>query len=528
MSSTLLERTRELHESIERYELMIVAEQSEEPKTQKDSVIQSHCVNHYLEQSIKCANDLKKIYQDEDGQRKADLSAISGQGPAIFSNFYDKLRELKDYHRKYPTLEIERIGSVLNYTPTLSFSGNEAYGRFLDLNEMFELYLNLPFVQKNIDYITYLSLFSKFNYNDISRFKNAKYKQYLDKLYQYLASFMERSQPMFDMKSMNESNEKEFEDKWNNKEFDPSADNNNNNKSDSNGHNNNNNNNSNNNDNKNEETTADESMDTKETTTAATATATATTDDTSSPLYCKACKKLFASENVYNGHLKGKKHIKLEELLQKSQSENGGLVIDMVAFNHKSRKPTSLLEYQISKLGELLDDQVQETKESVIKKQSRSIKEIEDDMNTIENEIDDIEIDDEPIKLRIANYPVDWSGKPIPYWVYKFHELGVEYKCEICGNQSYWGRKAYEKHFQEPRHSYGMSCIGIPNTLHFHHITKIKDAMELNKKIKEINASVSFKSDKDEEYEDENGEVMNKKTYEMLARQGLIKKRKAN
>jgi hypothetical protein len=54
----------------------------------------------------------------------------------------------------------------------------------------------------------------------------------------------------------------------------------------------------------------------------------------------------------------------------------------------------------------------------------------------------------------------------------------VEYKCEICGNTSYWGRRAFEKHFQEARHAQGMRILGIPNTIHFQEVTNINDAME--------------------------------------------------
>ena len=77
----------------------------------------------------------------------------------------------------------------------------------------------------------------------------------------------------------------------------------------------------------------------------------------------------------------------------------------------------------------------------------------------------------------ITNYPVGWDGKPIPYWLYKLHGLGIEYKCEICGNTSYFGRRSFERHFQEWRHAYGMKCLGIPNTKHFNEITNINDAL---------------------------------------------------
>ena len=55
--------------------------------------------------------------------------------------------------------------------------------------------------------------------------------------------------------------------------------------------------------------------------------------------------------------------------------------------------------------------------------------------------------DDDQLKHNPKNLPIGWDGKPIPYWLYKLHGLGVEYKCEICGGASYWGLKAFEKHF---------------------------------------------------------------------------------
>lgn len=54
--------------------------------------------------------------------------------------------------------------------------------------------------------------------------------------------------------------------------------------------------------------------------------------------------------------------------------------------------------------------------------------------------------EDEPV-YNPKNLPLGWDGKPIPYWLYKLHGLGIEYKCEICGNYSYWGRRAFERHF---------------------------------------------------------------------------------
>lgn len=131
------------------------------------------------------------------------------------------------------------------------------------------------------------------------------------------------------------------------------------------------------------------------------------------------------------------------------------------------------------------------------------------------------EDDDAPV-YNPLNLPLGWDGKPIPYWMYKLHGLGVEYKCQICGDQSYWGRRAFDKHFQEWKHAYGMRCLGIPNTKHFHDITMIDDAVALYAKIKSEIQVGQFKGEAEEEFEDTLGNVLDRRTYEDLARQGLL------
>ena len=133
------------------------------------------------------------------------------------------------------------------------------------------------------------------------------------------------------------------------------------------------------------------------------------------------------------------------------------------------------------------------TRRHAEKQQARSVEEKE--MEIMEEEFgllpssetkkeDEDEDDDGPM-YNPLNLPIGWDGKPIPYWLYKLHGLGVEYKCEVCGNQSYWGRRAFDRHFQEWKHSYGMRCLGVPNTKHFHDITNIDDVLTLYHKIKD-------------------------------------------
>ena len=49
--------------------------------------------------------------------------------------------------------------------------------------------------------------------------------------------------------------------------------------------------------------------------------------------------------------------------------------------------------------------------------------------------------DQDDIIYNPKNLPLGWDGKPIPYWLYKLHGLNIDYKCQICGNQTYRGPK---------------------------------------------------------------------------------------
>jgi len=194
------------------------------------------------------------------------------------------------------------------------------------------------------------------------------------------------------------------------------------------------------------------------------------------------------------------------------------------ATNKNFAQEVANLEYKIHKTALVIEENLENTKLNIEKKQSRTPEEIMAEL--LEEEDSDVEASspDEEIVIGKQNYPLGWDGKPIPYWLYKLHGLGIEYKCEICGNQSYWGRRAFERHFQEWRHAHGMRCLGIPNTRHFHEITKIQDAIDLWDKLKTDTTSKEWNPDDEMEFEDLNGNVMSKKTYEDLKKQGLLRR----
>jgi splicing factor 3A subunit 3 len=193
-----------------------------------------------------------------------------------------------------------------------------------------------------------------------------------------------------------------------------------------------------------------------------------------------------------------------------------------------------LHEFIIINLCGAISDIVTATRRHALKQQTRTLEEKEAEIAEEEfgylhpeegaeggDGAEEVGGDDEPI-YNPLNLPLGWDGKPIPFWLYKLHGLGIEYKCEICGNFSYWGRRAFDKHFQEWRHAHGMRCLGIPNTKHFHDITLIEDALALHNKIKHTLKVEQYNSAQDEEFEDSEGNVLNRRTYEDLARQGLL------
>ena len=67
-----------------------------------------------------------------------------------------------------------------------------------------------------------------------------------------------------------------------------------------------------------------------------------------------------------------------------------------------------------------------------------------------------------------------------------------------------------------------MKCLKIPNTVHFANVTDIEEALRLHKKILSLNYSNTFKPDYEEEFEDCEGNVMSRRVYIDMKRQGLI------
>ncbi|EDO05335.1 splicing factor 3a family protein [Babesia bovis T2Bo] len=491
-------------------------------------------IKQLVEQSQQLAQKCITYYKDEDGLRKDEIKYLAGlqdtdnsaaakdDDKQLWTNFYSNLKNIKDYYKRNESLNVpveERTvdqvvkDAMSKVNVDLEFTPDENYGSCLDLQEHYRRFVNLEDLRTfrtkrhqkqeilrlnrkgitdkdeleanmtsfaEVDYVTYLNQFDQFS--DIPRhckYRVKEYCEYLEQLLKYLIGFFQRQNPLATTDTLKTSFEDSFKNEWEN----------------------------------NRPTHWKEHSENME-------------------LYLKPVDKLFASSGVMQSFQNGKKYKKIVELFSKKTTQ------ELEEHSKSSRehdKYLAYMEYMIQQYKQFLANTIEKTIEFIEKRESRNSKELEESQGLAlkilesvgeENNIDigDIsseEEEEQPV-YNPLNLPLGWDGKPIPFWLYKLHGLGQEFKCEICGNYSYWGRKAFENHFQEWRHSFGMKCLKIPNTPHFKEITKIEDAFALYEKLKNQNDKNTFKVAQEVECEDSEGNVMNARAYEDLRRQGLL------
>ncbi|KAI0522855.1 hypothetical protein KFK09_005240 [Dendrobium nobile] len=508
MSSTLLEVTRSAHEDVERLERLIVKELQREPASNRDQLFQSHRVRNMIDTLISTTHKLVEVYEDKDNARKDEIAALGGQtasGVNLFGAFYDRLKEIREYHRRHPLARVidptEEFEELLKEEPHIEFSGEEAFGRYLDMHELYNEYINSKFGEP-VEYSAFLDTFSQFQKVPRHLKLTRQYKDYLTHLLEYLLSYFERTEPLQDLGRMFSKVESEFEELWADGKI-PGWEN----KDMANGHV------------QSQESIIDLDY-------------YSTVEELMEVGPEKLKEALGARGLKVGGTLQQRaerlflmKHTPLDQLDKKhfgkgsrTSQENGGSIV----LQQNSMKEIALMEAKLQRMCEFFKERIIQTKENVEKKQALTYEEMEAEREEEEVQADSESDDDEQQIYNPLKLPMGWDGKPIPYWLYKLHGLGQEFKCEICGNHSYWGRRAFERHFKEWRHQHGMRCLGIPNTKNFNEITSILEAKELWERIQEKQGLNKWRPDLEEEYEDKEGNIYNKKTYTDLQRQGLI------
>ncbi len=85
------------------------------------------------------------------------------------------------------------------------------------------------------------------------------------------------------------------------------------------------------------------------------------------------------------------------------------------------------------------------------------------------------------------------------------------------------GRRAFEKHFNEARHVYGLRCLGVQSNTHlFRDITGIEEALRLWEKMQRDKKRSRMDDGSVVQMEDAEGNVMPEKVYYDLQKQGLL------
>ena len=430
-----------------------------------------------------------------------EIQSISTGDP--FDEFYKQLNAIKDFHRRYPNEPVENLeraykrkapgeGESATMEVDNMFTGEEAYGKFLDLTTLHEDYLNLPGV-KRLSYLQYLTMFDTFTPPQCPIRRADKttdqYFRYVGGLATYLESFLKRTRPLEDLDQVFASFDKDFEKAWAANEVPgwgsepyvagPSA---------------------------------------------------PVTEGTGEGVWCPDCEKEFKNDNVYKSHLSGKKHIKAAEV-RKLQGETNGTANAETNGHTNARGSTvqklkeraiAEREYRIHRLAATMETQRNDTRVNVERKQGMTERERQMELDAFFAESaeaaprggdDDSGSDDDEKIYNPLKLPLAWDGKPIPYWLYKLHGLGVEFSCEICGNFVYMGRRAFDKHFNEARHIYGLKCLGITNTTLFREITGIEDALKLWDKIQRDKKKEKSGGENIVQMEDADGNVMPEKVY---------------
>lgn len=524
----LLEEQRFIAEDLERLEQGIADRIGEEPKQVRlhfaplalsssfytvliylvrrqirDRLDRDHEVSQLLDQIQKQSAEMLSLYHDVNGLRSQEVLQIGSGDP--FEEFYKQVNSVKEHHARYPNEQAEN--SETRYRPRKAdgepmpslvdamFSGEEAYGRYFDLHACHESYINLPNL-KRLAYLQYLQIFDNFAPGSGGP-KTAdkltdQYFKYVGELAQYLESFMRRIRPLENLDKVLSTWDKEFDEAWEKDEIEGWKD----------------------------ETPATEP--------------TGEAKKLSSPdaVWCDACEKEFKNENVYKGHLNGRKHLKAAEALAQRQEGAAGPAGTRSAAHRLKERAVAEREFRVKRLAGAMSTEREDTRVNVERRQGMTERERQQELDNLMNmseqqqqvqEMGDNE--DEDGEERIYNplkLPLAWDGKPIPFWLYRLHGLGVEFPCEICGNFVYMGRRAFEKHFNEARHIYGLKRLGINDTHLFRDITGINEALKLWDKRQRDKKRNKVDDGSVVQMEDAEGNVMPEKVYYDLQKQGLL------
>ncbi|KAJ2778930.1 Pre-mRNA-splicing factor sap61 [Coemansia interrupta] len=507
METSIIEQQRQALEDIERSEQAIVAMMQQDLSKHRYRLLREHKISTLLTQIQTRSRQVLSLNEDSSGRRHEEMESMASHQLEQFTKRLDQIhahyrglpggtvhppemeyaryavnpehveREQRKKARAGGVLEEDTEGLVVDGGDTRDersfvdegdverldtmFSGDERLGRHVDLHAQHDLYLNLPQTPRTT-YLEYLGQFSSFEEYPRHLKSHPTYTEYLQSLDDYFSGYFSRAKPLFDLPKTLDEAQKTFDHQWTEKKV-PGW-------------------------------------------------------QAGEELTCTTCNRQFEKPTTYAAHMKSRKHQKAMER-SKEPIESG----DTEEKGDASRR-VAWLETKVRTYAQILSDSLRDTRANIERRQGlteaeRRREQDEDDDGSGYSSADG---SSDEQTYNPLNLPLGWDGKPIPFWLYKLHGLGIKFTCEICGNAVYRGRKAYEKHFMETRHATNMRRLGIPNTRQFHGIAAIDEAKELWERVQRDGKKEVANKDTFEEYEDSEGNVFNKKTYMDLKRQGLI------
>jgi splicing factor 3A subunit 3 len=586
-----LEQIRSSHEELEVYHQVLLHELSRHPRSKRQIVFQDHKLRHVSESAHKRARLLVDLHQDKHKLLANECKALQNQKER-FPKFYRELQDINKFHAANHDLmnptnntittrvgdhnkndvlgarQFDKSNGWVNPSnnegaanveeaavPALfsdlgipesgaslvEFSGEEYFGRYLDLHTFFSRYKNLPGAVTDLKYEKYVEAM----FYDVTTFPattktQRRYSQYVNDLLEYVQGFVLRTRPLTNHTEWKRAQIQSFEMEWSKGNVPGWSDG----KADLNV----------------VPTATDGSEDQAEDLQQY-----ATAVDMEKVGLEKLKKELIKRGVKCGGTLTDRaerlfsirdlkdsdipKQLKAKKKRAKrprggptgnSSSSSSSSSSSTTSSSTSSASPEQSLaqsEWLLYKsVNILLKVELADTLRHLERKKTRTHTEMNREMYD-ELKRDDEEGADGMTKKEVGSddeeeeanmmynpkgLPLGWDGKPIPFWLYRLHGLSKSFKCEICGNHTYWGRKEFDIHFQEARHQHGMKCLKIPNTSHFHGITGISDALALYAKLKVDIQTNFFDSTDQEEFEDSAGNVMNKASYEDLKKQGLL------
>ncbi|KAK8861591.1 hypothetical protein IAR55_002414 [Kwoniella newhampshirensis] len=513
---SIIETQRQTHEEIERYEQALADVLTHNPTAQRNITRRDRKAADLLTRIGTLRKELVEMYEDVPGLRPKELALLSAPAPGEddLAEFYSRYHSIKHFHLKHPginarqfvheleelvkgdgvqTIQVEGEAQPTIIDPLDSvFSGEENFGKHLDLYLPHSQYLNLKGATR-LSYVAYLDMLKHGKVErtlDLKEKSTAAYLEYVQTLYNYLISFFERALPLVNIHAKIKEEEDKFEAAWGAGQV-----------------------------------SGWEAGSSK-----------GKAQPTGDGIWCQYCQKSYSKESVYTAHLNSAKHKKKEaegkSFSDPSKSNDSPAPNASASSSRSKLLPPARLTYLIVSLLSftpvpqlLVDSRSEVERRMALTSREREAELVEQeeappvpvDLGNEEEEEDDDGKIYNPLKL-----PLGWDGKPIPYWLYKLHGLGVTFDCELC-QASYQGRKAFDKHFSESKHAFALRALGLPaGGKHWYGLTKINDVLALADKLKIEGRQEMAQMEKAEEFEDDEGNVYSRRVYEDLKKQGVI------